>query len=79
MKSNTKLKPATWCALTDIIICDPDGWDRTNFDTDWAKPLTFDEFLEKAHMSTTMASPRMTDAELKCLAFAKMVILNVKE
>ena len=51
-----KLTPNEWCLLTGIIVFDPDGWDRRGrdkFDEDWAKYLTFDEFMNKCSISTT--------------------------
>lgn len=78
MKANIKLTPDQWCQLTEIVVMDPDGWDRSNYQKDWAKPLTFDEFLTKAHMSTTCGGPRMTDDELKVLCFAKIAIYGIK-
>jgi hypothetical protein len=45
-----------WCKLTDIIVHDPDGWDRhdPNFYSNWEnRQISFDEFWEKAAMSTT--------------------------
>jgi len=44
--------PDEWIAHTGIRILDPDGWDRSNFAEDWAKPLTLEEFKRKAAMST---------------------------
>lgn len=50
--STEKKTPNEWMAVTGIEIMDPDGWDRRNFDADWEIPLTRDEFLGKAFMST---------------------------
>jgi len=41
-----------WERIMGITVIDPDGWDRKNLDADWAKPLTFDEFYDKATEST---------------------------
>lgn len=49
-----KKLPAEWAELLGITIMDPDGWDRRNFREDWAKPITQNEFNEKAAMSTIM-------------------------
>ena len=49
---NIKLTPAEWEMILGITIIDPDGWNRKNLDADWAKPLTFDEFYDKATEST---------------------------
>lgn len=53
-ENRVTLPPIMWCAMFDIEVIDPDGWDRSgNFEKDWAKSLTFDEFMDKADESTT--------------------------
>lgn len=47
-----RYSPEVWCQMFDIIILDPDGWDRSNFDEDWAKALTREEFVKKMMVST---------------------------
>lgn len=47
-----KKTPAEWCHETGVIVHDPDGWDRRNFEKDWSIPLTWEEFSYKALMST---------------------------
>lgn len=47
-----KLTPEEWCDRTGIRIMDPDGWNRKVFEVDWNIPLTRDEFLGKAFLST---------------------------
>ena len=44
--------PSEWEKILDIKILDTDGWDRLNYEEDWAKPLTYNEFRHKAMMST---------------------------
>jgi len=39
------------------IIRDPDGWDRSNFSVSWAELITFEEFQERAHLSTIQFTP----------------------
>jgi hypothetical protein len=39
------------------IVRDPDGWDRANFSMSWAELITFEEFEERAHMSTIQFTP----------------------
>ncbi len=34
------------------MILDPDGWDRKNYDKSWGEPITYDEFKERAMLST---------------------------
>ncbi len=60
MTTSTELHtPDEWSILLDVFIVDPDGWDRTNFDEDWARPLTRGEFVRKAAMSTIDTRGRM--------------------
>ena len=48
-----KFSSEDWCKLTDVVIYDPDGWDRKgDFDTDWNKEICFEEFYTKASIST---------------------------
>jgi hypothetical protein len=62
-----KLTPVSWMKYTSIIVLDPDGWDRKSR-TDWEKPITLGEFLDKAAMSTTMGWPTHDRVELHRLA-----------
>lgn len=48
-----KRTPAVWQDLLGLRVLDPDGWDRSDFDADWARPLTRPEFEAKAMQSTT--------------------------
>lgn len=43
---------ALWQMITGVIIMDPDGWDRQNFDESWAEEITLDEFKRRVWMST---------------------------
>jgi hypothetical protein len=43
---------AQWAEELDVKIVDPDGWDRTNFEEDWHRPISRIEFIQKASMST---------------------------
>lgn len=56
MKRNRQIKrtPDEWQKILNIVVLDPDGWDRSNFSVDWVKPLTKQEFKDKASHSTTM-------------------------
>jgi len=53
-----KLTPNEWLdyseELNGYTILDPDGWDRTNFEEDWAKEITKNEMMEKVSRSTVM-------------------------
>lgn len=42
-------KDAVFC---EVEILDPDGWDRSNFEEDWQKSLTLEEFVQKLYAST---------------------------
>lgn len=49
-----------------FAIMDPDGWDRTgDFDADWNKPITFNEWSIKASMSTCKFPLNMFDAKVE--------------
>ena len=49
-----KKSSAEWARLSGITILDPDGWDRSgDFEADWNKPITLNEFWAKACQSTT--------------------------
>lgn len=39
------------------IVHDPDGWDRSNFSLSWAELITFEEFEQRAHLSTVQYTP----------------------
>ena len=49
-----KLSSGDWVQLSGLVIYDPDGWNTSgdNFNADWAKPITFDEFEQKVLVST---------------------------
>lgn len=52
--------PSEWCAVTGIVILDPDGWDRKLQDSSpgsfWA-PCSEEEFMRRAFMSTVANWP----------------------
>ena len=42
-----------WAELTGVVVYDPDGWDRTNYQYSWFdEPITFAEFKRRVFMST---------------------------
>lgn len=51
-----KLRPETWCERTGIIVMDPDGW-RHAHAQDWNTPITREDFLQRAFMSTCQRFP----------------------
>jgi hypothetical protein len=57
MNELTKLTPDEWLlkpAYRGMVIMDPDGWDRKNFEASWAEPITEDEFAKRMLMSTCL-------------------------
>lgn len=51
---NTRLPSHIWQDLFGIVVRDPDGWDRTNYDASWAEYITEEEFIHRASRSTIM-------------------------
>lgn len=50
-----KRTPDEWLATPDytgIVVLDPDGWDRSNFEESWAEAITRDEFESRIGTST---------------------------
>lgn len=47
-----KLSSGEWSDLLGLVIADPDGWDRRNFQASWTEPITIDEFKSRAGQST---------------------------
>jgi len=46
-----------WAELTGVVVYDPDGWDRTNYQESWFNELiTLDEFKRRVYMSTVLMS-----------------------
>lgn len=52
MSADERKTPAEWEEHFRVRVIDPDGWDRTNLEEDWAKPLTGREFEQKIMAST---------------------------
>lgn len=52
-----KRLPGEWEERLGILILDPDGWDRRNLTEDYNTPLTQEEFLERACLSTVQVLP----------------------
>lgn len=59
-----KKAPEIWCLDTGITICDPDGWDRKNYDISWYEPITREEFIRRAMMSTCYEWPNPLHDEI---------------
>lgn len=49
----SRLSSAEWSGYLGILVTDPDGWDRKNFNESWAEPISREEFLARAFSSTT--------------------------
>lgn len=53
-----RMKPQDWLThsshFANVTIMDPDGWDRSNYEADWARPLTLEEMRYKTERSTCM-------------------------
>lgn len=44
--------------LPDVIVYDPDGWDRSNFQFSWSEELiTKEEYLRRCMYSTCVYAP----------------------
>ena len=48
-----------------IVVLDPDGWDRKNFDKSWQEKISYDEFMSRLSISTCKF-------DLKGLSWKKM-------
>lgn len=49
-----KRTPEEWLAQPEykgLIILDPDGWDRKNFEESWAEPITQEVFIRRVMIS----------------------------
>lgn len=56
-EKNMKLNSADWSAKLGVLVIDPDGWDRKNFDTSWREEITENEFRTRLQKSTCLARP----------------------
>jgi hypothetical protein len=55
--SERKLSAENWLkepAYEGIVVYDPDGWDRSNFDVSWAEKITEEEFNKRLATSTCL-------------------------
>lgn len=41
-----------WAQFTQVIVMDPDGWNRKDFDRSWAELITLAEFKRRVWSST---------------------------
>lgn len=49
---NNRHTSAEWCELLDMVVLDPDGWDRMNFMESWDERISEHEFRTRAAVST---------------------------
>ncbi len=47
-----------WATFFDVIVLDPDGWDRTNFDESWNELISEEVFKARLQRSTSMRVPK---------------------
>lgn len=41
-----------WAETTGVVVMDPDGWDRRNFEASWNEPISIEEFRRRVWHST---------------------------
>jgi len=47
-----KKNSEAWSTEKNILVLDPDGWDRTNYEESWAEEITAEEFNKRVIVST---------------------------
>ena len=50
-----------WATIFDVVVMDPDGWDRTNFDESWNELISEEVFKARLQRSTSMRIPKKND------------------
>ena len=50
-----------WSAFFDVIVMDPDGWDRANFDESWNELISEEVFKVRLQRSTSMRVPKKNE------------------
>lgn len=55
-----KLDSAAWSTKLGVLVTDPDGWDRKNFEASWREKITEDEFRTRLQKSTSLVMPTAT-------------------
>ena len=46
-----------WSAKLGVLVTDPDGWDRQDFDASWGEEITEAEFKARLQKSTSLVLP----------------------
>lgn len=49
---------ASWCAHFNVVVLDPDGWNRANVAASWNEQITQAEFANRISYSTVQLSPQ---------------------
>lgn len=52
-----KLNSTDWSTKLGVLVTDPDGWDRENFDASWREEISEDEFRVRLQKSTCLVIP----------------------
>lgn len=58
-----KLNSTAWSARFGVLVTDPDGWDRQNFDASWAEEITEAEFKARLQKSTSLSVAPKADTQ----------------
>ena len=67
--SDNHKSPEQWCEKFGVMVLDPDGWDRASADwtSEWNRPLTQDQFIDKFQRSTKSITDRKKYLQYKHL------------
>lgn len=57
------LNSTDWSKKLCVLVTDPDGWDRQNFDTSWMEEITEAEFRARLQKSTSLVMPAPAAAQ----------------
>lgn len=50
-----------WSDIFDVVVMDPDGWDRANFDESWNELISEEVFKARLQHSTSMRVPKKNE------------------
>ena len=53
-----KLNSTEWSTKFGVLVTDPDGWNRQDFDASWAEQITEAEFKARLQKSTSLTLPK---------------------
>lgn len=54
MTDDIRLTSSEWEIALDVLVLDPDGWDRSNLAESWAELITENEFKSRLVTSTVL-------------------------